>query len=549
MKKGMKKTLLASCLLSITTANTLANGLVSMTDEELSAARGQALISMAYTAPKNIDGSAGDGSGSGSSGNYLNYGYYKLGLEAKMELNTNIRSLQLGCGGINGAGQCDIDIENLSLSGPADSVAADGTPIWTKGRANTSALLTNPFIEFAIKNPTSAALREVAGFRLSAEDILGHLSAGTLNDYNAATQKSTGGGINTFSGYIQVAPTPVDAKTNPSIFGTRYDEMIFANVRINTLWWNDRSVFSSPSSMTGVVNNPNKASSNSDQKIYDNLRKNSSNQGIYGILVPQQNVSFEFPQTAVTGNRMSQLNLVVNDVPIAPIAIGRDSGGVFMALDESLLGVPGVVFFMGADGAGGTQASCAAARNTANCSYITNLKVNATVKENFNLVHNLPISSGGYLSLQKEALRWPGSSSAFTYNRTTKAITNVADNYSNTDSNLVFNKGDIAQPGWWLSFKDPLDFGKLVPTNNIPMDDVLPQIATYITNYLSNTPTNNIDIDFGTAVTLLFGAPVFRGLGDIKLSDSSRAVMVMENLQLNNYQQPVSNCFGNLKFC
>jgi hypothetical protein len=81
------------------------------------------------------------------------------------------------------------------------------------------------------------------------------------------------------------------------------------------------------------------------------------------------------------------------------------------------------------------------------------------------------------------------------------------------------------------------------------MDDVLPQIATYITNYLSNTPNNNIDIDFGTAVTLLFGAPVFRGLGDIKLSDSSRAVMVMENLQLNNYQQPVSNCFGNLKFC
>jgi hypothetical protein len=82
---------------------------------------------------------------------------------------------------------------------------------------------------------------------LSAEDILGHLSAGTLNDYNAATQKSTGGGINTFSGYIQVAPTPVDAKTNPSIFGTRYDEQIFANVRINTIFWNERSVFSSPS--------------------------------------------------------------------------------------------------------------------------------------------------------------------------------------------------------------------------------------------------------------------------------------------------------------
>mgnify|MGYP007123204273 CR=1 FL=1 len=63
MKKGMKKTLLASCLLSINTAGVFANGLVSMSDDELSATQGQALISMAYTAPKNIDGSAGDGSG------------------------------------------------------------------------------------------------------------------------------------------------------------------------------------------------------------------------------------------------------------------------------------------------------------------------------------------------------------------------------------------------------------------------------------------------------------------------------------------------------
>lgn len=541
MKQGMKKTLLASCLLAITTSGAWANGLVSMSDEELSATQGQALISMAYTAP------TGDGTGAGNTTNYLNYGYYKLGLEAKMELNANIRSLQLGCGGTNGVGNCDIDIENLALSGPADSVAADGTPIWTKGRANTSALLTNPFLEFAIKNPTSASTREVVGFRLSAEDILGHLSAGTANDYDPATQKSTGGGINSFSGYIQVAPTPVEAKTNPSIFGTRFDEQIFANVSIQAI--GDYSVYSSPTQMAGItVDDPGGSGNKKD--IYNNLRKNSSNQGIYGILVPQQNVNFEFPQTAVTGNRMSQLNLVVNDVPIDPIAIGRDSGGIYMLLDEQVVNVPGVAFFMGSNNAQGTQAACAASKtDTANCSYITNLKVNATVKENFNLVHNLPISSGGYLSLQKEALRWPGSSSAFTYNRTTKAITNVADNYSTTDSNLVLNKGDIAQPGWWLSFKDPLDFGKLVPTSNISMDDALPQISTYITNYLSNTSQNTININILQALQMVFGAPVFRGLGNIRLADSSRAVLVMENLQLNNYQQPVSNCFGNLKFC
>ena len=60
---------------------------------------------MSYTAP------------SGAGPTTSDY-YYKLGLEAKMELNLNIRNLQLGCGGRNGPGNCDIDIENLSLSGP-----------------------------------------------------------------------------------------------------------------------------------------------------------------------------------------------------------------------------------------------------------------------------------------------------------------------------------------------------------------------------------------------------------------------------------------------
>ena len=68
---------------------------------------------MAYTAP------TGDGTGAGSTNNYLNYGYYKLGLEAKMELNANIQ-ITIGVLGRNGSDNCDIDIENLSLSGPAD---------------------------------------------------------------------------------------------------------------------------------------------------------------------------------------------------------------------------------------------------------------------------------------------------------------------------------------------------------------------------------------------------------------------------------------------
>ena len=49
-----------------------------------------------------------------------NVGFYKLGLEAELEINANIRKLQLGCGGVNGAG-CDIDFDNVSLSGVADT--------------------------------------------------------------------------------------------------------------------------------------------------------------------------------------------------------------------------------------------------------------------------------------------------------------------------------------------------------------------------------------------------------------------------------------------
>ncbi|MDC5073058.1 hypothetical protein NRA08_18460, partial [Acinetobacter baumannii] len=119
-----------------------------------------------------------------------NVGFYKLGLEAELEINANIRKLQLGCGGVNGAGGCDIDFDNVSLSGVADT---------REGRVASDAQLTNPFLEFAIKNPNSASTREVAGIRLSAEAVEGLLTIGTENS-------ATPNGINSLSGYMVVAP-------------------------------------------------------------------------------------------------------------------------------------------------------------------------------------------------------------------------------------------------------------------------------------------------------------------------------------------------------
>ncbi|WP_151980034.1 hypothetical protein [Acinetobacter guerrae] len=519
MKKYIHSVLALSIVSVFTYTSAHAAALTQLSDKELSEQTGQALLSLAYTNP----------TGAGTGATYTDYGYYKLGLEAKMELNANIKNLQLGCGGRNGPGACDIEMSNVSLSGPADTVV-DNTPTWSKGRANTSAVITNPFIEFAIKNPTSASQREVVGFRLSAEDILGYLSAGTSNTADPTD------GIKSFSGYLKVAQTPVNAYTNSAMFGTVRDQSIFAKI---TALGNNRTVTTNPNGMTPGAS----GYTTPDSSTYINP---VTGQREWGINVSSQQVKFNFPQTAVTGNRMSQLNLVVRDVAIPTIAIGADSGGLLMRMDDGILGLANnPIFYMGAKGT--TAAGCASdLSNTSNCSYITNLKANVTVKQNFNLIHNLPLTSGGYLSLQKEALRWPGSASAFVYDLSNGSVTNVADNYNPT-STQIFNAGDIAQPGWWMSFKDPLDFGALNPTSGIPMQDVLPQIATFITNYLSQ---NNISLSAGEALNAgLFGAPIYKGIGNIQLADDARAVMVLQNLLLDNNQKPTSNCFGNLKFC
>lgn len=469
----MTRRVFAFSLLAISCAATSAYAMQSLDDKELSETSGQALFNLAYTAP----------TGSGTGASNLDYGYYKLGLEAKIELNANIRNLQLGCGGANGPGACDLDMQNVALSGLPDSYLSDGTPVWNNGRASSSAVMTNPFIEFAIKNPNSASTREIVGFRTSAESISGFLTAGTDNIANPTD------GIKTFSGYLQVAQTPVTAKTDPSAkFGLTRDQMIYAQVVTDL---GSRSVYSNVNGMQ--TNSPPSGSQ-------------------WGINVAQQTVNFNFPQTTVTGNRMSQLNLVVNNVPIPTIAIGANDGALQVKMNEDLLWVTNSTFYMGTKGV-----NCAGTTSSPDCSYIKNLKTNVTVKENFNLIHNLPLTgTGGYLSLQKQAMRWPGS-----------------------------NVDDIAQPGWWMSFAQPLDFGALNPTQTINMDDFLPQIATFITNYLSTHPIN---LSFGEALSAAFGLPLYKSIGDIDVSGTP-AVMTLQNLTMDNHQKVVSNCFGTLKFC
>lgn len=183
----MNKSLI-SILITATLGLSQSYAMTALNDEELSEVEGQSLMNLEFQQGTNTTDAQG------KAYNQSNIGFYKLALSAELELNANIKKLQLGCGGYNNsirANSCDIDIDHIGLSGLPDD------PNYTSDqRAATSALITNPFIQFAIKNPTSAATREVLGFRVSAEKIKGLMTLGTENT-------STPNGINTFSGYMK----------------------------------------------------------------------------------------------------------------------------------------------------------------------------------------------------------------------------------------------------------------------------------------------------------------------------------------------------------
>ena len=181
--KSLNIALLTFCGLSV--GGAYAATLQQMTDDQMSETTGQAMFSLNYIAP-------------GDAGNYYtktngNVGFYKLGLEAEVSLNANIKNLQLGCGGTNGANGCDIEISNFSLGCVADASGnclsllsnvkgsatnnpahhtTSGSTIIDISKANQikDFVLSNPFFQFGIKNPESASTREVLGVRIGAEN-------------------------------------------------------------------------------------------------------------------------------------------------------------------------------------------------------------------------------------------------------------------------------------------------------------------------------------------------------------------------------------------
>lgn len=131
--------------------------LVSLEDKELSDVTAQALFVSDIVA--GIGGS--------------NHTFYRMGLDVDLELNANIDKFALGCGGVNNrlvAAACDIDMDYVRLMGRSGSTF--GTAVTSNFR------LTRPYIEVAIKNDGNAALREVIGIKIGAQEADGFFGVG-----------------------------------------------------------------------------------------------------------------------------------------------------------------------------------------------------------------------------------------------------------------------------------------------------------------------------------------------------------------------------------
>lgn len=432
----------------------------ALDDQALSEVAGQALFYTQYTAPNTAQ-------------TETDFGFYRIGIEATMEMNANIKALRLGCDGPSGTGACDISIDNLSLSGDAANRNA---------RVGSDAVITNPFFEVAIKNPDSASTREIAGVRFGAASILGLLTAGENG--------LTANGINTLSGYLQVAATTGTAMTQAGKFGgngvggtvtdSGGNEVLNGKLEANILFCT-----------SGCQGAPN----------YNSFTTRPATS--VGLTIPSMAVNFTVPQTTVVGNRLSSVvvNNVLADVPT--INITPASGSLDTQINTTIC----VAFFI-----------CVSDTELSLNTSISGIKTNITFNEALGFIHKIPLSgTGGYLSVQKQSVKWPGS-----------------------------NSDDIAEEGWWMSFKDPVQLGVLNPSTQVNISSAYPQIATFLSNYLSQNANRTV-INTNDGLSALDGS-LTKTVPPIVLTNAT-AFLTLNNLPLDANQNVVPNCYGTLTFC
>lgn len=106
--------------------------------------------------------------------------FYKAGLDATLELNANVKNLELGR---TGAGNnVDLWAENVALGCTADNLGnCVDSSVATQLR---DFVLERPYFEFAIENDSSVTNRSVVGVRFGAESAEGPFSIGQFKVYS-----------------------------------------------------------------------------------------------------------------------------------------------------------------------------------------------------------------------------------------------------------------------------------------------------------------------------------------------------------------------------
>ena len=475
-----KQAILPSLLLFVSVCSSVhAIDLIELNDRELSNVNGQALMSLSYLSPTDTN----------NNNTGKNLGFYKLGMEAEIELNMNIKKLQLGCGGVNGANGCDIDIDNLSLSGMSDT---------NTGRASSSAVLTNPFIEFAIRNPNAASTREVVGLRLSAEKLVGLLTTGIANS-------DTPNGINSLSGYL---------KAQSGIGSTVAEQSKLKGYGNTSSQYLDLAKYPISGNLVAL-----------------GLANASFKTNGGGFNIPEMNkLPFETAgQAVVVGNRKTSMGVTASlNIPTIYLGNGAtypingrttsnaegSTTGVYTAgspVNAVITGCTNTVFFIPACilASNGKEFKSIKMEGT-----VSGAKATVNFEEALGFIHSLQINSSASLSLQQIAMRWPGAD--------------------------VLN---VAQPGWWLALQDPVNLGRIEPTNKLSIEPLLKQFADKAGEYLQKNPAETSDI-----AAIFSGNDLDANIGSIDLSNVAPLQMNLSNLQLKN-QTFAPNCYGSLKFC
>ncbi|MDR7018116.1 hypothetical protein, partial [Acinetobacter sp. 3657] len=292
-------------------------------------------------------------------------------------------------------------------------------------------------------------------------------------------------GINSLSGYIKTAATTGHVMTTPSTFGKASDQILKGMVEADILF----------------------CTSGCGREPYNGFVSLPNHSNTTGLSIPSLRADFAVPAAVITGQRMKSATIRnVNTTRIDDIVVTPNSGRIQLALNEtvSVLGFINVSeLFIQMD------------------TRIKNLSANITFEENLGYLHNLPISGGGfYLGLQRQALKWPGAEDL-----------------------------DIAQPGWWMSFQNPVELGYLeAPAGKtVDISSVYPQVANSIAAFLSRAE-NRTFVDSGEGITALFSGGLQKTIPDIDLAGRT-AFVNLQNVPLGNVQNVTSNCYGTLKFC